>query len=201
MSLDRRMRDGLARITSGIEPDLDPHLRAVVRTGRRRIAFRRATVALIAMAAVAGGIFVGPRAFDAVENFEQRPAGQPTTGPPTTAIGAQAIAGTYTRAVPTNGPEVRRNHLEGTWTIELRPDGSMAVTGPPSFTGVVSGAQFQVQGDTFRTTLFIQDVCSNLPVPTYRWTRVGNRLTFTPVDDRCRGRVAVLSSGPWVSGG
>jgi hypothetical protein len=203
MSLDRRLREGLGRITAGIDPDVDWHLRRAVRDARRRVALRRAGAALAVAAAIIASVVLGPRALDALSSVTRPPpAGQPTptVAAPTT-LGNQAIAGTYRRTVPADDPDAQSNRLAGRWTIQLRGDGTMAVTAPAGFTGVLSGSQFQVQADTFRTTLFIQDLCSNLPVPTYRWTRVGDRLTFTPIDDRCGARVTVLASGPWTSGG
>jgi len=203
MSLDRRLREGLGRITAAIDPDVDWHLRRAVRDARRRVALRRASVALAAAAAIIASVVIGPRALDALwSSTRQPPTGQPapTIAAPTT-VGNQAIAGTYSHTVPADDPATQSNRLAGRWRIELRPDGTMAVTAPAAFTGVLSGSQFQVQADTFRTTLFIQDLCSNLPVPTYRWTRVGDRLRFTPVDDRCGARVTVLASGPWTSSG
>lgn len=204
MSLDRRLREGLGRITAGIDPDVDWHLGRAVRDARRRVALRRAGVALAAAAAIIVSVVLGPRALDALSSVTQRPPAAdqpaPTVAAPTT-LGDQAIAGTYSRTVPAGDPDARSNHLAGRWTIQLRPDGTMTVTAPAGFTGVLSGSQFQVQADTFRTTLFVQDLCSNLPVPTYRWTRVADRLRFTPIDDRCGARVTVLASGPWTSGG
>lgn len=203
MSLDRRLREGLGRITSGIDPDVDWHLHQAVRGARRRVALRRAGAALAVAAAIIVSVVLGPRALDVLWRSSRPPAvGQPapTVVAPTT-LGNQAIAGTYSRTVPAGDPDARSSRLAGRWRIQLRPDGTMAVGAPAGFTGVLSGSQFQVQADTFRTTLFIQDLCSNLPVPTYRWIRVADRLRFTPVDDRCRARVTVLASGPWTSGG
>jgi hypothetical protein len=203
MSLDRRLRQGLERITAGIDPDVDWHLHRAARDARRRVARRRTGATLAVAAAIIASVVIGPRALDALsDSTRQPPVGQPapTVAPPTT-LGNQAIAGTYRRTVPAGDPDTQSNHLAGRWTIRLRPDGTMAVGAPAGFTGVLSGSQFQVQADSFRTTLFIQDLCSSLPVPTYRWTRVGDRLRFIPVDDRCGARVTVLASGPWTSGG
>jgi hypothetical protein len=190
MSLDRRLREGLGRIAAGIDPDVDWHLRRAVRGARRRVVLRRASATLAAAAVIITSLVIAPRVLDALSSLTRRPpAGHPvpTVAEPTT-VGNQAIAGTYRRSVPPGDLDVRSNHLAGRWVIELRSDGTMTVTAP-------------VRADTFRTTLFIQDVCSNLPVPTYRWTRVGERLRFTPIDDRCGARVALLASGPWVSDG
>jgi hypothetical protein len=203
MSLDRRLREGLERITAGIDPDIDWRLRRAMRDARRRVALRRAGATLAVAAAIIVSVVLGPRALDALGSSSRPPAAgppAPTVAAPTT-LGNQAIAGTYRRTVPAGLPDAQSSHLAGRWRIELRPDGTMAVRAPAAFTGVLSGSQFQVQAETFRTTLFIQDLCSNLPVPTYRWTRVGDWLRFTPVDDRCRARVALLASGPWTSSG
>jgi hypothetical protein len=200
MSLDRHVREGFSRITSPIEPDVDRHLHEVVRDARRRVMVRRASAAAV----IAAVVLVGPRALDSLRDFNREPRPAQPPGPtisPTTTVGNEAIAGTYHRTVPAGDAVVRQNHLAGRWTIELRPDGTMVATAPASFVGVLSGLQFRARADTFGTNLFIQDLCSNLAVPVYRWTRVGDQLTFTPVSDPCTARVAVLSSGPWASGG
>lgn len=203
MSLDRHVREAFSRITSPIEPDVDRHLHEVVRDARRRVMVRRASAAAAMAGMIAAVVLVGPGALDSLRDLDrERPAQPPgPTSSPTTTVGNQAIAGTYHRTVPAGDAVVQQNHLAGRWTIELRPDGTMVATAPASFAGVLSGLQFRARADTFGTNLFIQDLCSNLSVPVYRWTRIGDQLTFTPVSDPCAARVAVLSSGPWASGG
>ena len=84
--------------------------------------------------------------------------------------------------------------IAGRWVIELDTDGSMQVTAPDTYTGVVSGPLFQATPEWFRTSLFEQDLCSGQPLGTYRWELTGSTLRFTEVDDPCDGRVAVLAA-------
>jgi hypothetical protein len=199
MSLDRRLRDGLSMLAAQVEPDVDRHLHLARRKARRAVVRWRAGAALALAGALAASIIVA----DSLSGWRGRslpPAGQPATTPSSTTENT-AIAGTYTRAVPAGGADVATHQLAGRWTLALRSDGSATVTAPAAFTGVLSGVLFNAQGNTFRTNLFVQDVCSNLPMATYRWIRMGNRLALTPVDDQCAGRVAVLASDAWLSAG
>ena len=198
MSLDRRLREEIDRITSELRPDVERHLDQAIRHGRRRIALRRAGAIFAVAGAIAGAVVIGPHALHDLRNLTRHPTGPAN---PTITIGTPAIAGTYSRIVSAKDPAIQSSHLAGRWTIELRPDGTMAVTAPPSFAGVLSGVQFRARGGTFRTNIFVQDVCSGSTPPTYEWARVGGYLTFNPIADECAARVAWLSSGPWVSDG
>ena len=194
MPLDRRLREGIDRLTSELEPDVDRNLGQSYRRARRTIALRRTGAAIAVVAMVAVGLLVVPRAIDALrETQRHQPAVSPTPN-----TDPAVIAGTYETVVPSDGPAVRRNGLAGAWTIELGTDGIMTVSAPASFSGVLSGTLFQVQGDRFRTNLFVQDVCSNLPLATYRWVLRSGELSLAPIDDPCEGRVAVLTSAPWT---
>ena len=51
-----------------------------------------------------------------------------------------------------------------------------------------------------RTDLFGADVCTTLPPGRYRWTRTGDDLTFSLVDDACAGRAAFFTAGDWRQG-
>jgi hypothetical protein len=195
MPLDRRLRDGVGRLTSQVETDVDRSLNQTLRRARRTIVLRRAgaAIAVVALIAVAS-VFV-PRAIDALHDVRRH---LPAVSPNPTNSNPTVIAGTYETIVPNGQPAVRQNGLAGQWTLGLGTNGIMTVTAPSSFSGVVSGSLFQVQGDQFRTNLFAQDVCSNLPPATYRWTRAGGELRFTTLDDPCGGRVALLTAAPWT---
>jgi hypothetical protein len=199
MSIDRRLREGVGRITSEVDPDVDRHLDQARRHARRKIAFRRAGAVLAAAGVIAGVVLLGPHAIDALGNLtRQQPASNPTPRQHSTIlIGNQAIAGTYGRTVPADEAIIRTDHLAGRWSMTLRPDGTMAMIAPRPFTGVLSGILYHIQGNRFRTNLFVQDLCSNVAV-TYQWTRSGSELSLTPLDDPCEARVALLASGPWT---
>jgi hypothetical protein len=192
MPLDRRLRDGVDRLTSQVDPDVDRSLDRTFRRARRTIALRRVGAASVVAASIALAIVVGPRAIDALRSEPgPRPAATPTLKD------VAFVAGTYETVVPNDEPAVRQNGLAGRWTIRFGTDGVMTVTAPDSFTGVTSGTLFEIQGDRLRTNLFVQDVCSNIPTNSYRWTEQGTKLTFIAVEDPCQGRVAVLTSSSW----
>jgi hypothetical protein len=195
MPFDRRLREGVRRVTSELDPDVDRNLDRTLRRARRTIAVRRVGATIVAVAAITAAIVALPRAIDALHG-DQRPHPAASLNP--TITNATVIAGTYETVVPNDQPAIRQNHLAGRWTIRLGTNGIMTVTAPRSFTGVLSGSLFQIQGDRFRTNLFVQDVCSNLPVANYRWSKRGRDLHFTRLDDPCKGRVAVLTSAPWT---
>ena len=146
--------------------------------------------AIAVVASIALAIVVGPRAIDALRTEQL-----PSPGASPTSTNPAVIAGTYETVVSSDQPAVRRYGLAGRWTIRLGTNGIMTVSAPRSFTGVLSGSLFHVKGDRFQTNLFVQDVCSNLPVATYQWVKKGSKLTFTSIDDACAGRVAVLYLG------
>ena len=194
MSVDRRLRGGLHRNADVLDPQVDRLLDDVIRKTRRRVLVRRVAVSAAAAAAVVFAVAVGPSALHALQDLRYR---APATRPTPTAAAVQTLTGTFTRRLTADSAAIRSNSMVGVWTIDLHDDGTTTVTAPPEFTGVLSGFQFQVTGDQFRTNLFIQDVCTSLPLGTYRWTRSGNALSFTVVDDQCAARVAFFTGASW----
>jgi hypothetical protein len=197
MPIDRRLRDGVGRLTSQLEPDVDRSLHQTLRRARRTIVLRRAGAAIVVVASIVVAIVVVPSVIDALRDVEyDRPAVSPTLN-----TNPAVIAGTYRAFIPSDQPAVGQYGLAGRWELGLDTNGAMNVSAPGSFTGVLSGTLFQIQGTRFRTNLFAQDVCSNLAAGTYEWTRTGGTLIFTTVDDPCEGRVALLTSSPWTEVG
>jgi hypothetical protein len=191
MPIDRRLREGIHRLTAEFEPDVDRNLRQSYRRARRAIALRRTGAAIAVVAALVVGFLAVPGAIDSLRDAQrQRPATSPIPSP-------RVIAGIYETVIPNDLPGVRKNGLAGIWTIGLGTDGIMTVSAPASFDGVLSGILYRVEGDRFRTNLFVQDVCSGAPV-VYLWAEDGGELSFTPVNDPCEGRVALLASAPWT---
>ena len=56
----------------------------------------------------------------------------------------------------------RPQRLAGRWGLELRGNGSVVVTAPAGYAGVVSGTIFTADRSRLRINLFAQDVCSDL---------------------------------------
>ena len=194
MPLDRRLRDGIDRLTSQVDPDVDRSLDRTFHRARRTIALRRAGAAAVVAVSIALAIVIGPHAIDLLHTEQlPSPAATPTNTNPA------VIAGMYETIVPNDQPAVRRDGLAGRWTITLSADGTMTLLPPSSYSGPRSGYGFQVSGDRFRTDLFSTSVCAGIPPGEYRWTLSGAALTLTPVDDRCEARAAFLDSASWQS--
>jgi hypothetical protein len=196
MPVERRLREGMQRNADALNSDVDRLLAEVVRKSRRRVMVRRAAIVVTAATALFLAIAVGPRALDALRNAQER---VPATKPTPTVSGVQALTGSFTRRLTESSPAVRVNQMAGEWTIDLHADGTMGVTAPPAFTGVLSVVQFQVTGDRFRTNFHLPNGCTNLPLGTYRWSRSGPTLTFTVIDDACQARVTLFASEVWTS--
>lgn len=205
MSLDRRLREELRRAAAAIEPDVERHLGAVEARARRRGGIGGWTLLLAAAIVVAAIILrvpdprIGP--------------GPGSSGPPTAAASNPPsatpsvpptypeIAGTYLATLDGADAAVKRDGVAGSWTMRLQPDGGIFLSPPASFVpgaSGLSGIAFSLTGDRFRTNLFYSTDCNS--VGTYAWSRAGNRLTFTPVDDKCSIRRTLLATTPWMTG-
>lgn len=188
MSVEDRLRGGLARNAEDFRPEVERRLTRAVARQRRRQRFRwagavAAAVMVLAVAAIGASVLGrdGPRRAELGK--PTGPAGQPLTG-------------TYSATVPASATATSKG-VAGVWALTLRADGTMAVQAPTAYHGVLSGALFDSAADRFRTSLFTEDLCSGLGNGTYRWTRTGSTVTFTVTDDPCDGRVAVLTAAAW----
>jgi hypothetical protein len=195
MSLDRRLREGVDRLTAGVDPDVERHLRTSRRSGSRRILVRRAAAVVGGAAAVAILAVAGPRVLD-MPREAPRPAGRPSPTP----ITAESVAGTYTVTVDSGPQAVDEFGLAGEWTFDLRVDGSMGITGPPGLAASVSleGYRFEVRDGAFDTNVFVNDLCNEaqgLGAPTgfYRLDVViGGDLVLDVRADACEARVEIF---------
>ena len=88
MSLDRRLRDGLERSSSGIEErEVDAVLTGVVRGARRRLRIRRAVAVAIVLAVGIAVVIFAPKALDAIRGDRRVPVGPRGAGIITTVAG------------------------------------------------------------------------------------------------------------------
>jgi hypothetical protein len=195
MSIDSRLRQGLARSASVGTADLVDDLPSAIARGRRR---KRAVVAIraISIATVFAIVaVVGPRLVSSIRT--EKPAA-PTPTPSVGATDFSAIAGSYRVELSNVDATVAANHMAGTWTIRLRRDGAMQLSIPAGFTKegqAPAGNAFTLAASEFRTNLFYNDFCHSIGV--YRWQLAGTRLIFTPLSEDCAVRRAVLASQPW----
>jgi hypothetical protein len=198
MSVERRLREGLERSASAVQPDVARRLPEAITRGRRRRRARRASVIVGTVAALAAIGFAVPQVTSHVQRI-QHPAVSPG---PTLKPGPDAvIAGSYTSELRATSQVIRNNGMAGTWTLRLRANGVVTLVAPRSFHGDLASVAFRVRGDRFTTNALVNDPrCSN-DVGVYRWRRAGGTLVFTPVSETCAVRRALFSSQPWHTRG
>lgn len=191
MSVDDRLREGLRRNAAAHRPDVETRLRQVMPGTVRRRRLAVIGTGWMPVAAAACAVLVLVLAGIAL-HVRRTPA--PTPTPPVT---AQHLTGRLQATLPDRSGVLRKDGLAGPWVLQLRPDGTMQVSGPVTYHGVLSAALFDSSRSVLRTSVFGQDLCSGMPVGTYTWQRVGSRVQFAVADDPCPGRVAVLTTVPW----
>lgn len=185
MSVDDRLRQGLGANATAFEPEVETRLDDVRRRGRRAGRVRIAR---------AGGLVAAAVAVAAVVAFVVRPGSDdPSPAPPVAQPSPTAeLFGSYEADV------TRPRVLAGHWELELRGNGSVEVTAPAGYAGVVSGTIFTADRSRLRINLFAQDVCSDLGNGEYAWSRAGDLLTLAVSDDPCDARVRFFSENEWV---
>jgi hypothetical protein len=187
MSVDDRIRSGLAANAHTVEPDVEALLSTTLTRHRRRRTARWAAVAALAAAACTALVLAltslgGPAPAPTV------PANRSSTVPPLPGRYAGQVA-----ALPTT-PSVA-----GQWVLDFRADRTVAVTAPRAYDGVVSGVLYTVAGSELRIDLFGQDLCSGKLPGRYSMTSTGGRLVLTLIADACSNRVAILTTTTWTA--
>jgi hypothetical protein len=194
MSVERRLREGLERSASAVQPDVGRRLPEAITRGRRRRRARRASLIVGTVAALAVIGVAIPQVTSFVQHIRHPAVSQGPTLPP----GPDAvIAGSYATALPATSRVIHANGMSGVWTLQLKANGTMTLSAPRSFHGDLTSIAFRVRGDRFTTNAFVNDPrCAN-DVGVYRWRRVGGMLVFAPVSETCALRRALFSSQPW----
>ena len=168
MSIDDRLREGLARNGYADAVPTEPALDRVLRL-RRRGRVRRATVLVAAVAAVAAMV---PWATSLWPS-------DPRTAQPTT----NELVGTYRVDVPATAGA----RLAGRWLLTLAADGRLVVDSPPQLPERAD-ATYGLNGGVLVTDL-LADIDCRLPGTTevgrYRVEQRGSTLSFTIVSDGC----------------
>jgi hypothetical protein len=191
MSIDRRLRQGLERSATVVDPDLRATLPDALNRGRRSkrwLNAARATTFIVSVTLVA---VVGSQLLGGIRG--ERPA----TRTPTPSVSPQyeAIAGTYTATIePHTG--LPAGGMVGSWSLELSSDGVLAMAAPPGSTFPISAAFFQLHGYRFQTNAFSSNTC-NGTIGTYEWGLSGGYLRFTKITDRCPVREAIFAARQW----
>ena len=174
MSVEDRLRDGLARNAASFEPDVESTLERVVSRTRRRSRRRWLVVGFAGACSCrsrGGGVGARPAA-----TRRDPHGGGAGADDGRDRAGGAGPDGTVRGDVDDDVGGELPFDIAGRWVIELDPDGSMQVTAPDAYTGVVSGPLFQATPEWFRTSLFEQDLCSGQPLGTYRWELTGSTL-------------------------
>ena len=190
MSIERRIREGFEQNAADLHPQVEVMLATVVSRTRRRVLLHRVSSVVAVAVVVVAAVTFGPRALDGLRSL-RRVAPANSLHPSVTIPAFDQMAGMYSTTVKAKGVTA------GVWTMQLRTDGTMVISAPQSYPGAVSGFQFDLWGDRFRTNAFIGDLCSGLAPGLYRWQRAGGELMLTPIQDDCAARVGVFSSHPW----
>jgi hypothetical protein len=184
MSVDDRLRTGLTANAMTFQPAVESNLDAVRARGHRRRATRVAlAAALVAAASATALVLALPHESDRLP-----PATPDTTSSPTT-----ELFGRYEADV------TRPGRLTGHWVLEFVGNGTVLVTPPDGYAGVVSGTLFTADGTTLRINLFEQDVCTGLPNGELSWSREGVRLVLKEGQDLCAARRLFFTKNDWVA--
>jgi hypothetical protein len=182
MSVDDRLRAGLNANATAFDPAVESSLDAVRARGRRGRGARVAVAAgLIAAASAVVLVLAWPDA---------SPPPRPATPVPSP---TSELFGRYESDV------TQPNRLAGHWVLEFNGNGTVLVTPPGRYAGVVSGTLFTADGTTLRTNLFAQDVCADLGNGEFTWTREGARLALAEYDEPCAPRARFFTGNAWVA--
>lgn len=185
MSVDERLRAGLAGNAGWLEPEVERRLSAVRARDRRRRAVRWSAGLAVAAASAATALVLldGPGGSPEPLRPVQTPSGSAT---PQRAL----LTGDYAGRLTGTGD------LAGRWVLRFDAAGTLDVTAPSKYDGVLSGVLYEAT-DEFRTNLFQQDTCVDQGLGSYRWQRSGRTLTFAVLDDPCVSRVRLLDGVRW----
>jgi hypothetical protein len=179
MSIEDRLRTGLAANADPLPPAIEDHLDTVRRRYRARIWARAATAAAVVVVLAAAGwwattALLGDRGVSPAE---------PT------------IPGTYVVVVQGSGPTAV---LTGTWEVTLGSDGAISYT-PPAASGLPAGTgeSYVLDDDELRTNALVGfPGCqrTNPATGSYAVVADGDTLTFRVVSDGCPARRALFGT-------
>jgi hypothetical protein len=118
-------------------------------------------------------------------------------------ITPRSIAGAYTALLPASNGQVDRRGLEGQYSMQLKPNGSLLLIGPHKVDFPWNPATFEILGGVLRTDAFVgtsdpdpEQGCRDRA--TYRVEQGPGSLTFAPVEEPCRFRAVILATVPWT---
>ncbi len=188
MSVDQRLRNGVARIASEVTVDPSSALKIVQSRARRQVRMIRIVQVFAVAAAVALGVMVVPPAFDHVR--------QPTD--PAVQPGSE-LEGTYVVDVIDN-PANRTAGVVGRWVVTLGPNGLIEIIPPSTYPGPRTGPTYRIEGNELRTDVLVESVgcqATGAFVGIYRWARNDTILRFVLISDACPARIALFTGQDW----
>ena len=116
----------------------------------------------------------------------------PDTEPPAPANPGDGLVGDWQHEV--RGAE--KTGWDGRWRLALTDDGVLLLSGPESASVSSEGASYRFTREQFRTDVFVNSACSELPAGVYVWRLDGDTLTLTELGNDCAERADVFA-GTW----
>lgn len=132
---------------------------------------------------------------------------EPATPTPTSAAD---VAGTYRVLLPVGDADIERLGMNGSYTLVLRADGTMSLSGPRRFDLPGAAIAFDVERGLLTTDVFVGasdapwlsntgDLSAGCDTPgVYRVTLEAGSLALEASDDTCELRAALLATRAWT---
>lgn len=180
MSIEQRIRSGLAANAADVMAPVEARLDDVLRHHRRGVRIRIG-LAVVATAALGATPWV---VVDLAGDGSE------------TAADSTGVPGRYAVGVPGGGAT---REMRGRWTVALSEDGSARVTPPPGYDGPEpgEGVAYRLDGRTFTTNLLIGwpgCQASTPAVGEYVVDVFPTGARFELVEDTCPARVRLFTS-------
>jgi hypothetical protein len=192
MSLDNKLRSGLARSAAAVEFESAPSMADVLARGRRRRRELRTRNVAVAVSGALSAIAVcGSLLAQLPRQGDDKSA---TTSPPGPAY--LALAGTYQATVESDTPLIRAREMVGTWTLSLTSRGRLELSPPKGFNRPTRQALFTLDGPRLRTNQTVGGLCTGRD-GVYRYGLSGGRLRLVKITDNCPARAALLGIRQW----
>jgi hypothetical protein len=192
MSLDRRLRVGLAESATAVDPDVPGSLAEALARGRaRRRAARTQRIALAGAACLAIGAVSATVLFHLARDSDSSVT---ATVPPDPNY--VAVAGTYAGTVEVGTWLLPTQGVVGDWSLRLGVAGRLQLVPPPGFAGQTAPARFSVDGSRLRTDVSPGGLCAGTS-GLYKYGISGGRLRLVTVKDPCEMRAALLGTRQW----
>ncbi len=180
--LDAQVRSALAELPVPDDAHTSAALRDVLRRGHaERRQPRWLAPTLVAAAVVSILALVG--------TLVHLGAGEPPEPAPSP---SSQLVGDWQRVVDSD----EQPEWSGNWLVTFDSGGVLVMRGPATAAESSDGASYAVTGGQVRVDVFVNNACSEQPAGVYGWSRSGDVLTLTLIEDPCAARVG-LFAGSW----